>query len=116
MQAVFGELRRVRTAMIDGRMVDGAQDTIWDICGPGDLKKVTAGLMHDCREVYGAGGKYVKASSMSSVADIAIRLAQALDLDQMARMREALWPSASAEEHARELRLIFSGEARLTMP
>jgi aminoglycoside 6'-N-acetyltransferase I len=115
-QAFLGELRRVWTAMIDGWVVNRAQHAIGDIRGPGDLKKVAAGLMHDCREVYGAGGKYVKAFSMGFMPDIAIRLARPSDLDQLARMREALWPETSADEHARELTLIFSGEARLTMP
>lgn len=31
-------------------------------------------------------------------------------------MWEALWPSSSAEEHARELRLLLAGKAALTMP
>lgn len=40
------------------------------------------------------------------------------DLDQLARLLEALWPQSSAEEHARELRLILGGRAAslLTMP
>ena len=50
------------------------------------------------------------------VSDICIRLAQLSDRDQLARLREALWPKSSAEEHARELTLILEGEAPVTMP
>ena len=55
---------------------------------------------------------------MVRVDDVLIRPAEASDLDQLARMREALWPESSAEEHAQELRLIVGGKAALvlTMP
>jgi aminoglycoside 6'-N-acetyltransferase I len=47
-----------------------------------------------------------------------IRPAQTADLDQLAHLCEALWPSSSAAEHAQELRLILEGNAArvLTMP
>lgn len=47
-----------------------------------------------------------------------IRAATLSDLEQLAVMREALWPASSAEQHARELRLILGGNASLvlTMP
>jgi len=47
-----------------------------------------------------------------------IRPANASDLDQLARLCEALWPTSSAQEHARELRLLLGGKAALvvTMP
>lgn len=38
------------------------------------------------------------------------------DRVQLARMREALWPKPSADEHARELTLILEGKAPVTMP
>ena len=50
------------------------------------------------------------------MSDICIRLAQLSDRDELVRMREALWPKSSAEEHARELTLIFEGKAPVTMP
>src|SRR6516164_5383695 len=55
---------------------------------------------------------------MAPVDDVHIRPAHASDLDQLARLREALWPQSSAEEHAQELRLILEGKAALvlTMP
>ena len=53
---------------------------------------------------------------MDSVLDISIRLAQMSDRVQLARMREALWPKPSADEHARELTLILEGKAPVTMP
>jgi aminoglycoside 6'-N-acetyltransferase I len=53
---------------------------------------------------------------MGSVSDICVRLAQLSDRDQLARLREALWPKSSAEEHARELALILEGKALVTMP
>ena len=51
-----------------------------------------------------------------SVADVCIKLAQLSDRDQLARMREALWPQSSAEEHARELTLILEGHPPVTTP
>ncbi len=50
--------------------------------------------------------------------DVRIRPAELPDLDQLAEMCEALWPISSAEEHARELRLLLNGRASLivTMP
>src|SRR5215472_655571 len=55
---------------------------------------------------------------MVPVDNIYIRPAQKSDLDQLAHLREALWPKSSAEEHAQELRLIVGGKAAslLTMP
>jgi aminoglycoside 6'-N-acetyltransferase I len=53
---------------------------------------------------------------MSSVSDIFIRLAQMSDRNQLVHMRVALWPNASAEEHARELTLILEGNAPVTLP
>jgi aminoglycoside 6'-N-acetyltransferase I len=50
------------------------------------------------------------------VSDICIRLAQLSDRDQLVRMRQALWPKSSAEEHARELTQILEGKAPVTMP
>ena len=41
----------------------------------------------------------------------AIRLAQLSDRDQLVRLREALWPKTTAEEHARELTEILEGKA-----
>jgi len=50
--------------------------------------------------------------------NIQIRPAQVSDLDQLARLCEALWPQSPAEEHAQELRQILGGNAAsvLTMP
>lgn len=47
-----------------------------------------------------------------------IRPARLSDLEQLAEMCAALWPRSSAEEHAKELRLILGGKASLvvTMP
>src|SRR5258707_1015924 len=47
--------------------------------------------------------------TMGSVSAIRIRLAQLSDHDQLLRFREALWPNAPTEEHARELTLILEG-------
>ena len=50
--------------------------------------------------------------------NVQIRPAHRSDLDQLSRMCETLWPKSSAEEHARELRLILDGkdDRVLTMP
>ena len=53
---------------------------------------------------------------MASVSEICVRVAQPSDRDQLARLLEALWPAASAEEHARELALILEGKAPITTP
>ena len=47
-----------------------------------------------------------------------IRPAQLSDLKQLAEMCRALWPTSSAEEHAKELQLTLGGNASLvlTMP
>ena len=50
------------------------------------------------------------------MSDICIRLAQLSDHDQLVRLRQALWPQSSAEEHARELTLILEGRLPVTMP
>ena len=50
------------------------------------------------------------------MSDICIRLAQLSDRDQLVRMREALWPKSSADEHTLELALILEGKAPVTMP
>lgn len=49
---------------------------------------------------------------------IQIRPARLTDLDRLAPMLALLWPQASAEEHAQELRLLLGGkpESVLTMP
>jgi aminoglycoside 6'-N-acetyltransferase I len=53
-----------------------------------------------------------------AVHSITVRPAHLSDLDQLAALREALWPKSSAEEHAQELRLILAGKSAsvLTMP
>ncbi|HXU21122.1 MAG TPA: GNAT family N-acetyltransferase [Verrucomicrobiae bacterium] len=50
--------------------------------------------------------------------NIQIRPAHASDLSQLVSLCEALWPETSAEEHARDLRLILEGNvaAVLTTP
>jgi len=50
------------------------------------------------------------------VPDIYIRPAQLSDHDQLVRLREALWPNASADELARELLQILQGKAPVTLP
>jgi aminoglycoside 6'-N-acetyltransferase I len=53
---------------------------------------------------------------MDSVSEIRIRAAQLSDHDQLTRLREALWPETSAEDHAQELALILEGTAPVTTP
>ena len=47
--------------------------------------------------------------------EVPIRTAGLSDLDQLAQMCRVLWPSASAEEHATELRLLLDGRASLVV-
>ena len=55
---------------------------------------------------------------MMRMDEVLIRPAREADLEQLARMCEALWPRASATEHAEELRLLLGGKTDLvlTMP
>jgi aminoglycoside 6'-N-acetyltransferase I len=55
---------------------------------------------------------------MFVVPDVKIRPAHPSDLDRLALMLAALWPEASADEHARELKLLLEGDPAkvLTMP
>ena len=48
--------------------------------------------------------------------EVHIRQAKATDRDQLARLREALWPESLAMEHARELEPILAGETPGSMP
>jgi len=47
---------------------------------------------------------------------ILVRLAEAPDIPNLARLRQALWPESSAEEHAQELALILTGKFTSVMP
>jgi aminoglycoside 6'-N-acetyltransferase I len=47
---------------------------------------------------------------------IQIRLAEPRDCEPLSRMRHSLWPEASADDHARELASLLSGERKGTMP
>lgn len=58
----------------------------------------------------------ILAADDGEVTDICIRLARPTDCDQLARLRELLWPESSFEEHAREIQPILNGNASLTMP
>jgi aminoglycoside 6'-N-acetyltransferase I len=53
---------------------------------------------------------------MDKVNDICVRVARLADREPLARLRAALWPESSAEEHARELASILSGKGLGTMP
>jgi aminoglycoside 6'-N-acetyltransferase I len=50
------------------------------------------------------------------MADIAIRVARPEDRQPLARLRAALWPESSAEEHAQELLSILVGKAPGKLP
>jgi aminoglycoside 6'-N-acetyltransferase I len=55
-------------------------------------------------------------AEVTSVANVTVRAAREGDREQLARMREALWPESSAEEHGQEVRAILEGKPRSTMP
>ena len=48
--------------------------------------------------------------------EVRVRQARPTDRDQLARLREALWPETSAKEHALELEPILTGETPGSMP
>jgi aminoglycoside 6'-N-acetyltransferase I len=50
------------------------------------------------------------------LADIAIRVARPEDRQRLARLRAALWPESSAEEHAQQLLSILVGKAPGQLP
>src|SRR5215831_14401684 len=47
---------------------------------------------------------------------VSIRQAKSADRDQLAQLRQALWPKSSAAEHARELEPILAGHTPGAMP
>src|SRR5262249_53143438 len=47
---------------------------------------------------------------------VSIRQAKSADRDQLAQLREALWPNTCAAEHARELEPILAGDTPGAMP
>ena len=47
---------------------------------------------------------------------IQIRLAEPRDREPLARLRQALWPEASVDDHARELASLLSKEPKRAMP
>jgi aminoglycoside 6'-N-acetyltransferase I len=53
---------------------------------------------------------------MDEATDICVRVARPADREPLARLRAALWPASSAEEHAHELAAILDGKAPGTMP
>jgi aminoglycoside 6'-N-acetyltransferase I len=48
--------------------------------------------------------------------DICVRFVQLSDREDLVRMRVALWPQSSVEEHDLEVRALLEGKAALTMP
>jgi aminoglycoside 6'-N-acetyltransferase I len=50
------------------------------------------------------------------VKDLLVRRAEPSDRDQLSRLRAALWPESSAEEHGEELALILVGTFPRVMP
>jgi aminoglycoside 6'-N-acetyltransferase I len=50
------------------------------------------------------------------VKDLLVRHAEPSDRDQLSRLRAALWPESSAEEHGEELALILVGTFPRVMP
>jgi len=58
----------------------------------------------------------IKLRIMNIVSQICIRRAQLSDREHLVRMRAALWPDSSAEEHDLEVIAILEGRAALTMP
>lgn len=50
------------------------------------------------------------------VPDIRIRTAQTFDRGDLVRLRVALWPESSAEEHDREVTSILEGKPLVTLP
>lgn len=48
--------------------------------------------------------------------DTRVRFAQPADQSALGRMRKALWPESTAEEHAGELALLLAGQAPGTLP
>ena len=50
------------------------------------------------------------------MSEIRVRLAEPSDGEQLSRLREALWPESSAEEHKRVLGSILTGQFPGTLP
>jgi len=52
----------------------------------------------------------------SSTSEVCVRPAHVSDREQLARLRETLWPDASTQEDARELEAILGGHAPGALP
>src|SRR5262249_22819841 len=64
----------------------------------------------------GLAAAALHAPSALNPPDICVRLAQPADCGQLARMRSALWPATSIDEHARETELLLAGKAAVPLP
>ena len=53
---------------------------------------------------------------MDGAGDICVRVARVADREELARLRGALWPESSVEEHAKELLWILESKTFGTMP
>jgi aminoglycoside 6'-N-acetyltransferase I len=53
---------------------------------------------------------------MDGTEDVSVRVARPADREELARLRTALWPESSAEEHAKELLGIIGSKTFGTMP
>jgi len=53
---------------------------------------------------------------MDGTGDICVRIARPGDREELARLRAALWPESSVEEHAKELLWILESKTFGTMP
>lgn len=53
---------------------------------------------------------------MSGMDPFLVRRGRPADCEQLARLRHALWPESSREDHARELDLVLAGKSRGILP
>jgi aminoglycoside 6'-N-acetyltransferase I len=53
---------------------------------------------------------------MDGTGDICVRIARPGDREELARLRAALWPESSVEDHAKELQGILESSTFATMP
>ena len=73
-------------------------------------------LRASCNRLRIATARAVLTQTTASMANFEIRLARPSDVPPLSRLREALWPESSAEEHAAELAQILAGNSHSILP
>lgn len=70
----------------------------------------------DCHSLLPPGKPAKIESGDGKMTELRVRLAEPSDCEELSRLRNALWPDSSAQEHAAELARFLAGEPIGTLP